>query len=161
MNMLYQSDDLKQYFSAKEYIDTLLIPLFPITIDNENDAKKVAIQNEWLTIFSNELEKLYKGRCFLSPPYTYLSGDLWNNEKERLLQWQQSFSRLPFKHIFFLTSDNQWKLVEKSMDGYFIWFPSIPASGLDNQEIKKIIQSQVEEVSEFMKTIWRSENLSK
>ncbi|MEQ6377267.1 DUF2487 family protein [Bacillaceae bacterium S4-13-56] len=155
-NMLYQSHDLEQYYSAKEYIDTLLIPLLPISMKNENESKKTADQNELLTLFSNEIENQYKGRCLLTPPYTYFTGDLWNNEKERLLMWQQSFAPLPFKYFVFITSDHSWKLVEKFMDGYFVWFPSIPTKELQDQEVKKIIQTQVDEVSQFMKMIWKS-----
>ena len=70
--MKWFQNDLQKYGQAKEYIDTLLIPLQSFHFSEEENLTKDAFQREVLSIYANEIEKELSGRLMLAPTYFYL-----------------------------------------------------------------------------------------
>ena len=60
--MKWRKADLQTYFQSKEYIDSIVVPLVPFGIANDEESEKAAIQAEMITLLSHELEKELTGR---------------------------------------------------------------------------------------------------
>ena len=71
--MKWVSKDIETYLSAKEYVDTAVIPLFTVSFGNE--MKQSASSAEFITLLTNYLERQFTGRLMLFPPFTYLKTD--------------------------------------------------------------------------------------
>ena len=74
--MKWTVKDLDMYIQSKEYVDTVLIPLVPITFGGQ--MKRTGSMNELITILSLEIEKQMKGRILLLPTFHYLSDEMDN-----------------------------------------------------------------------------------
>ncbi|MEI3604742.1 DUF2487 family protein [Pseudogracilibacillus sp. SE30717A] len=152
--MKWITDDLKKYVQAKEYIDTLIIPLETFHMSQEASFEKDAFQKEVLSIYTNEIEKELSGRVLLSPTYSYLKKANLEQEAERLNQWINDIKEQPFTLIFAITLDNQWKKIEKNLDCELLWLPAMKPSNIKSEEAVKLIRSQVEQISELIRSYW-------
>lgn len=153
--MKWHKDDVKTYVSAKEYIDTLLIPLLHFQLQHDQDLEKDAFQTEVMTIYMNEIEKELSGRIFVTPPYSYIKqAEPFSYEVERLNSWIEHAKEQPFEHIFLLTFDNMWKKVEKDVVGQVLWLPSVKPMDLNTKEAVAVLRSQVEDISELIRSFW-------
>lgn len=151
--MLWNREDLNQYKEAKEYIDTLLIPLIPFTFEDDEELSKKAYQGEVVRIFTQEIEKEFKGRIVLTPDYYYLS-KLFKEEINRLSDWIENMKTQPFEHIFFFTFDSRWRKYEKEMDGTVIWLPGMASGEESREETQKAVKSQLSDIKEFIRSYW-------
>lgn len=152
--MKWTSNDLQKYLQAKEYIDTVIIPVQGFQLQQEKSVEKDAFQREVLSIYSHEIEKELSGRILLTPPYNYIKSEVLDEEVQRLNHWIEHMQAQPFKTIFILTFDNQWKKREKEITGELLWFPSIQTEHIHSEETGKMIRSQVEQVSELIRSYW-------
>ncbi len=150
----WNTDDLKKYVEAKEYIDTVIIPLETFHMSHEGNFEKDAFQKEVLTIYTNEIEKELSGRVLLAPNYTYIKSDNLNEETIRLNQWVTDIKTQPFTYIFAITFDNQWKKVEKDLSCELLWLPGMKPSNIKSKEAVSLIRSQVEQISELIRSYW-------
>ena len=62
----------------KEYVDTAVIPLIPVSFGDENETS-AASMSEFITLLSTLLERQFTGRILLLPPFTYLTEDDYEN----------------------------------------------------------------------------------
>lgn len=155
MQLKWYKDDLKTYKEAKEYVDTLLIPLLHFQLQKENDLEKDAFQTEVMTIYINEIEKELSGRVFVTPAYSYVKDtQTFSNEVERLNSWIEHATTQPFQYTFLITFDNAWKKVEKDVDGQVLWLPSVKPMDLNSKEAVTVLRSQVEDISELIRSFW-------
>ncbi|MFC4387652.1 DUF2487 family protein [Gracilibacillus marinus] len=152
--MKWQASDLSTYFQSKEYIDTLCIPLIPVSISNESDSIRLANYKRTLDILSNELERHFTGRIMLSPTYSYQAKSDINMEKKRLNEWIKEMSNDSFSHVFFITFDVLWKKEEKELDGTLIWIPANRIDDYQSDETKRWINQQTEQISELIRSFW-------
>ncbi|HLR74844.1 MAG TPA: DUF2487 family protein [Virgibacillus sp.] len=152
--MKWNKSSIQQYVEAKEYIDTLLIPLIPLQLTPDKDLEKNAFQRELLGILAHEIEKDLAGRMMLIPDYVYLKESDKTQEKDRLNQWVNGATKQPFKHIFFITFDSLWKKHEQSLDGTLLWLPGMQSGDLRSGEMHTIIRDQVEQISELIRSYW-------
>lgn len=152
--MRWIKKDLERYVEAKEYIDTLLVPLLPFEFSNDPHIAKNAFQIEILTIFLHELEKELTGRVVLSPSYYYLKKAVKEEEIVRLNSWIADAKQQPFEHVFFVTFDATWKKEEKTMDGTLLWLPGTHSGDIQSKETAVMIRDQVEQVSELIRSYW-------
>lgn len=152
--MRWFSEDLKKYVQAKEYVDTLIIPLESFHLSQEASLAKDSFQREVLTVYTNEIEKELSGRVLLAPAYSYLKSTNLENEVERLNKWIQDVEIQPFKTIFAMTFDTAWKKVEKDIDCNLLWLPGMNPGNIKSEEIVKLIRSQVEQISELIRSYW-------
>lgn len=154
MRMQWNSKDLTQYLDTKEYIDTIIIPLQAFHMSQDNQLKKDAFLRNVLSIYTKETEKELSGRVLLTPAYNYLKFTELEEEVIRLNEWVENIKKQPFKTIFFMTFDMKWKKVESKMDGHLIWLPGIDSVDLQAKETAKMIQNQVTQIGELIRSYW-------
>ena len=152
--MKWYSEDLIKYVQAKEYIDTLIIPLEAFHLSQESNLEKDAFHREVLGIYTNEIEKELSGRVLLAPTYTYLKSSNLDNEVIRLNSWIEDVKTQPFTSIFVVTLDNAWKKVEKDLDCHLLWLPGMKPGNIKSEDAVKLIRSQVEQISELIRSYW-------
>lgn len=150
--MKWNAHDLQQYKQAKEYIDTVLVPLIPFQFSNDNRLEKLALQSESLALFTSEIEKELSGRLLLSPNYNYIKEKL-DKEVTRLNMWVEDAQQQPFQHIIFITFDSSWKKYEQQLNGHLLWLPGIQGD-LSSKEMRPVIRGQVEQIGELIRSYW-------
>ncbi|SDQ54689.1 Protein of unknown function [Virgibacillus subterraneus] len=153
--MKWKKSDLHQYVNAKEYVDTIIIPLIPFQLSNDSVLEKDAFQREVLVAFSYELEKELTGRVLLTPNYNYLKSSHKDQEIVRINSWIDDIEQQPFNHIFYVTFDSTWKKNEQGMRGTLLWLPGVSDGTLQSNEMHSIIRSNVEQVSELIRSYWK------
>jgi len=152
--MKWNKTSLEQYVQAKEYVDTLIIPLSPFHLSQDNDLEKSAFQSELLSIFLNEIEKELTGRIMLTPNFNYLKKSNKETEADRLNEWLADAKTQPFNHVFLVTFDAAWKKNEQALNGHLLWLPGIPSGDLYSKEMHTFIRGQVEQVGELIQSYW-------
>lgn len=152
--MKWRKDDLGKYVGAKEYIDTLLIPLISLQFSNDGEAEKLAFQQKVMSILANEIETELSGRLMLVPNYSYLKNSDKGTEAERINQWIEDVQQQPFKHIILLTFDASWRKHEKELNGHLLWLPGMKNGDLQSKETHQLLQDQVQELSEIIRSYW-------
>lgn len=146
--------DLQKYEQAKEYIDTVIVPLAPFQIGALDATAKNADQYEILTLFARELEKELMGRVMLTPTYTYINSAERSEEAERLNQWTAHFNEQPFKQVLYISFDPSWRKIANDLEGEFIWLPTIPLKDAEPAAIKDMIRDQTMQTAELVKSFW-------
>lgn len=152
--MRWKKEDLAKYVQAKEYIDTVLMPLVPFQISDDKESEKNAFQMEVMKIFSNEIEQELSGRVMLIPNYVYVKTVDKENEIERLNQWIRELKIQPFNHFILLSFDASWKKHEKDLEGNLLWLPGMQSGDLNSEETRRIIKDQVVQLSEIIRSYW-------
>jgi glycine cleavage system pyridoxal-binding protein P len=153
--MKWRKSDLQQYVQAKEYIDTILLPLVPMQLSNDKEADRNSAEAEAMSILANGIEKELTGRTMLLPNYHYLKSANINTEVERLNDWTQDILQQPFEHITYITFDSQWKKQEKELIGNLLWMPAVHAGEIHSKEMQQIIRDQVGQTVELIRTYWQ------
>ncbi|MFS0764757.1 YpiF family protein [Peribacillus phoenicis] len=151
--MKWTAKDLDMYMQSKEYVDTVLIPLVPLSFRGQ--MKQTGSMNEFLTILSLEIEKQMKGRILLLPTFHYLSDEL--DKVERLKRWANEVKENNFKHVFFLTSDFEWKKEERELENNLVWIPAIPLEALEIEQAREMIHQQVIQILDIFSYNWKNE----
>ncbi|MDP1418771.1 YpiF family protein [Peribacillus simplex] len=151
--MKWTAKDLDMYMQSKEYVDTVLIPLVPLSFKGQ--MKQTGSMNEFLTILSLEIEKQMKGRILLLPTFHYLSDEM--DKVERLKHWANEVKENNFEHVFFLTSDFEWKKEERELENNLVWIPAIPLEGLEIEQAREMINQQVLQILDIFSYNWKNE----
>lgn len=151
--MKWTAKDLDMYMQSKEYVDTVLIPLVPLSFKGQ--MKQTGSMNEFLTILSLEIEKQMKGRILLLPTFHYLSDEM--DKVERLKRWANEVKENNFEHVFFLTSDFEWKKEERELENNLVWIPAIPLEGLEIEQAREMINQQVPQILDIFSYNWKNE----
>src|SRR5699024_640477 len=125
--MKWTKKDMTQYMEAKEYIDTIVIPILPFQIAKDKESTKYASQGEVLLLLTNELERELSGRMMLIPNYSYLTSTDKREEIDRINAFVNNIQEQPLSHIFLLTFDSGWKKFELSLQGNILWISRDPS----------------------------------
>lgn len=152
--MKWVGSDLKRYTQAKEYVDTIIMPLIPFNLSHDSDALKKANQNEILTIIMKEIENELSGRIMLIPNYYYLYNADKSSEVGRLNNLNDNLSTQPFEHAFFITFDTEWKKHEKNLDGNLLWMPGLQSADAQSKEVALLIRDYVSQICELIRSYW-------
>ncbi|MCM3692835.1 YpiF family protein [Neobacillus niacini] len=150
--MKWVSKDIETYLTAKEYVDTAVIPLYSVSFGNE--MRESASGAEFITLLTSYLERQFTGRLLLLPPFTYLKSDYPENIVQQLKKWEENIEKNEFKHIFYITSESDWKIYEKELKGSLIWLPSLPLEHLNDQQKISMIESQVKQLLSLFTQKW-------
>jgi len=153
--MKWLKNDLEKYGQAKEYIDTLLIPLIPFRMADTREAEKSAQQAEGISIIANEIEKELTGRVLLAPPFHYLQTGDRTLEVRRVNEWAAEMKEQPFEHIFLLTFDSSWKKLEKELDSSLIWIPALQLENFHTADSRSMIREQVGQITGLIRSYWQ------
>ncbi|WP_285766219.1 YpiF family protein [Peribacillus sp. SI8-4] len=151
--MRWTAKELDMYSKSKEYVDTALIPLIPFSFGGE--MKQTGSVNEFLSILSLEIEKQMKGRVLLMPTFHYASNEI--DKVERLKHWADVVKENDIRHIFFLTSDYEWKKAEGKLENNLIWLPAIPMENLEKEQARATIGQQVIQILDIFTYNWENE----
>ncbi|MHA6251108.1 YpiF family protein [Oceanobacillus sp. CAU 1775] len=150
--MKWNSEALDKYVQAKEYVDTILLPLIPFQFGDDEVSSKTAFQNEVINIFSNEIERELSGRIMVAPNYYYLKDA--TDEKDRINAWIEDMQKQPFEHIILLTFDANWKKVEKDLQGTVLWLPAVQSGDINSKEMQSMLRDQISQVSDMIRSFW-------
>ncbi|WP_404346612.1 YpiF family protein [Sutcliffiella horikoshii] len=151
--MKWTSKNISQYVQAKEYIDTVIIPLMPISFGD--NIKTIASQGEYINILSYELERQFKGRVILLPPFSYIESDQPENKVEQLNNLSLHIKENNIKHVFLMTSDSSWSQQEQQLEGKLVWLPAIPLEDMEDKYKQKIIQDQMNQLLPMFIQKWQ------
>lgn len=145
--------DIETYIEAKEYVDTAIIPLYSVSFGDE--MKHSAEAAEFITLLTNLLERQFTGRVVLFPPFTYLKND--DNERviNELKSWEDNIVKNDFKHIFYITSESDWKLNDTKLSGSVIWIPALPLQSMEESQKVSLIDSQVKQLLNLFTQKWQ------
>ncbi|MBY0145464.1 YpiF family protein [Neobacillus niacini] len=154
--MKWVSKDIETYSTAKEYVDTAVIPIYSVSFGNE--MKQSASNAEFITLLTTYLERQFTGRLLLVPPFTYLKSDNQEDILQQLKKWEENIETSEFKHIFYITTEIDWKNFEKELTGSLIWLPSLPLEHLNDSQKISMVESQVKQLLSLFTQKWH-ENL--
>lgn len=152
--MKWTKTDMEKYKDAKEFVDTLLIPLSPFELGDDASLEKHSFQQEVLHIFAHEIEQLLAGRLLLIPSYMYLKSTEREAEVARIEYFIENAKKQPFTHVFYLTFDAEWRKHEANLQGNVLWVPSLKSGDLKSKEVQALIRDQVEQLAELIRTYW-------
>ncbi|WP_404428358.1 YpiF family protein [Sutcliffiella horikoshii] len=151
--MKWTSKDISQYVQAKEYIDTVIIPLMPISFGD--NIKTIASHGEYINILSYELERQFKGRVILLPPFSYVQTDQAEKKVAQLNNLSLHIKENNIKHVFLMTSDSSWSQQEQQLEGKLVWLPAIPLEDMEDKYKQKIIQDQMNQLLPMFIQKWQ------
>ncbi|WP_180954470.1 YpiF family protein [Bacillus sp. V5-8f] len=149
--MKWTPRDLKTFDDAKEYIDTVVVPLIPVSL--QNDRNQSASMYEFIDRLTGSIENQFKGRVMLMPPLSYLASGEIEQKMEAVHSWRKELES--FKYIYFITSDNEWKAYEQDFEGTLIWMPSIPLEHLDEGQARSMIVDQARQIFNLFTRKWK------
>lgn len=152
--MKWNNADIEKYLSAKEYVDTAILPIQPMHISNESRLAQDALNNELINIYASEIEKELSGRVFLFPTYYYLPDADLDLEKARVEAWVSEIQTQPFENVFLFTFDAAWKKRERDLKSELIWLPGMKVGDIHSEEVGRLIRTQVEQISELIRAYW-------
>ncbi|MCI0765740.1 YpiF family protein [Bacillus sp. TL12] len=145
--------DAEQFEQAREYVDTGIIPLLSISVTKE--MKSIVEQGEFIETLSRELEREYKGRVFLLPPFTYLL-EQQKGELRRLQDWTNHLQEQGLKHIAYVTSDFSWKEAETALSGHLFWLPALSLEEFSDQAKREVIHAHVKNIMVLLTEKWEN-----
>ncbi|WP_042457821.1 YpiF family protein [Neobacillus dielmonensis] len=151
--MKWISKDVQTFLSAKEYIDTAIVPLYSISLEAE--LKQSAEAVEFISLLTAQVERQFAGRLLLLPPFTYLKKASSEITAEQLKNWELSLAAAGFQHIFYLTADAEWRRQEEKYDGSFIWLPAIPLESMSDGQKITLVDSQVSQLLPLFTQKWQ------
>lgn len=146
--MYYNVQDVTQFQSQKDFIDTVIIPLLSVNL-KEDMIKQSSSATQYLMSLTAFIEQQFKGRIMLMPPFTYIE-----QFKESIspLDIQEEFRNAGFKHVLFITCDHSWTSLKEKVD--VIWLPSIPLESMDQTVKKTILEDQLKQVIPILSSKW-------
>lgn len=68
--MFFNVNDVQQFQSQKDFIDTALVPLLSLDFE-EGKMKQSSSAAEFLMSLTSFIEQQFKGRLMLIPPFSY------------------------------------------------------------------------------------------
>ncbi|MGG3469640.1 YpiF family protein [Neobacillus pocheonensis] len=150
--MKWIPQEVETYLNAKEYVDTAVVPLYSVSVGGE--MKQSASAAEFITLLTTHLERQFTGRIVLFPPFTYLKNQ--NEEKvlSDLLNWESAILQSEFKHVYYITSEIEWRAMTEKLKGAIIWLPAIPLEQMSDSQKLTIIDSQVKQILTLFTQKW-------
>lgn len=153
LNLKWICEDIESYVNQKEYIDTIILPLYPISFTSS--IERTVEMTEYISFITNLLEKQFKGRLLLLPGYSYLKTSEGEMPVEDLLKWEAEIMNSGSKHLFYLTCDSEWKNVENSLQGSLIWVPTLPIHKMDAKQRNTLLEDQIKQLSSVFTERWK------
>jgi hypothetical protein len=72
-----------------------------------------------------------------------------------LKDWEANLAKGEFQHIFYITSEIDWRTRDEELTGTVIWLPSIPLEHMDDTQKLAVIDSQVKQLLDVFTQKWR------
>ena len=152
--MKWVSQDIEMFLKEKQYVDTAVLPLLPVSFGD--DIKQSVAMTEFISLLSVQLERQFRGRLIMLPGYAYLKSAGVESLLSGLGEWEAELKAQGFKHIFLLTSDSMWKSLEDRLEGGLIWLPSLPLEHMDENYRNSILDDQVKQLLNLFVQKWQN-----
>lgn len=152
--MKWVSQDIEMFLKEKQYVDTAVLPLLPVSFGD--DIKQSVSMTEFISLLSVQLERQFRGRLIMLPGYAYLKSAGEDRLLSGLGEWETELKAQGFKHIFLLTSDSMWKSLEDRLEGGLIWLPSLPLEHMDENYRNSILDDQVKQLLNLFVQKWQN-----
>ncbi|PWW30347.1 uncharacterized protein DUF2487 [Cytobacillus oceanisediminis] len=152
--MKWISQDMDMFLKEKQYVDTAVLPLLPVSFGD--DIKQSVAMTEFISLLSVQLERQFRGRLIMLPGYAYLKSASEDKLVSGLGEWEEELKSEGFKHIFHLTSDSMWKALEDRLEGGLIWLPSLPLEHMDENYKNSILEDQVKQLLTLFVQKWQN-----
>lgn len=138
--MHFNGKDMAHYLEQKEYVDTAVLPLLEMDLSPAG-IKRSAGASEYLQLLTALLEKQFKGRMLLFPPVSYTK----KADRQRIAgELSAEMEAAGFKHVFYLTTDAEWRTVEELKN--MLWLPAIPIEDMDKSFKQSVMEDQLRQV---------------
>ncbi|WP_088102195.1 YpiF family protein [Halalkalibacter urbisdiaboli] len=151
--MKWQATEMDTYLKEKEYVDTALIALIPISWQEQ--VKSTVAMGEFIGIISSELERQFQGRVVLFPAFSYLKTEDVHSRTQRLLSWKRELELGGMQHVILLTSDGEWKTIESQLESLLIWLPTVPLEHMDQVHKREVISEQIKQLVPILTNKWQ------
>ena len=149
--MKWKTKDADVFLKSGEYVDSLLIPLTPVSFTQE--FKSSVTMAEYTELLSGEMERQLHGRLFLAPNFTYVKDE---PAIERLASFIEHVTISGhFKHVFLMTSDVYWKEFEQRLSGKLFWVPALPLDSMDENYKLEVVKEQVKPLFQLIFNDWQ------
>ncbi|KGR79540.1 YpiF family protein [Ureibacillus manganicus] len=146
--MFFNVQDVSQFQSQKEFIDTVIIPLLSVNLKDDT-IKQSSSSAHYLMSLTSFIEQQFKGRLMLMPPFSYIEQ---SKDSISPVKLQEEFRSAGFKHVVFITCDHSWTSLKDEVD--LIWLPSIPLESMDLSVKKTILEDQLKQVIPVLSSKW-------
>ncbi|MEH7093456.1 YpiF family protein [Neobacillus vireti] len=150
--MKWIPQEVETYLNAKEYVDTAVIPIYSLSFGEE--MKQSAAAFEFISLLTGYLERQFTGRILMFPPFTYLKNNHMDQVISELLKWEETVLKSEFKHIFYITSELDWRMFENRIDGSLIWLPALPLGNMSESQKIELVESQVKQLLSIFTQKW-------
>ena len=147
--MNYNAKDIEQFLNQKQFIDTAIVPLLPVDFSTESGMRSGS-EADFLMSLVTYVEKQFKGRIFLTPPFSYFHKKV----KIDINDIRENLIHSGFNHVVFITCDVGWK--EFNHEQSIIWLPAIPLESMDIEVKNRILQDQLNYVLPLLTKVWTS-----
>ncbi len=147
--MNFNAKDIEQFLNQKQFIDTAIVPLLPVDFSTESGMRSGS-EADFLMALNTYVEKQFKGRIFLTPPFSYFQKTVKidiNDIHDNLLQ-------AGFKHVLFITCDARWKQFNHEQS--ILWLPAIPLESMESEVKNRILQDQLNYILPKLTKVWTS-----
>ena len=147
--MNYNAKDIEQFLNQKQFIDTAIVPMLPVDFSTESGMRSGS-EADFLMSLVTYVEKQFKGRVFLTPPFPYFqkTGNIDINDiHDHLIE-------AGFQHVLFITCDARWKQIQPELS--VMWLPAIPLESLELDVKNRILQDQLNYVIPHLTKMWTS-----
>ncbi|AGT32507.1 hypothetical protein M493_11285 [Geobacillus genomosp. 3] len=149
--MKWTSGDVATYEKERDYIDTALIPLLPVSI--RQGARRLASGGELVGLVAAEAERQLRGRVFLLPAFVYFADEPRASLAERLADWTSRLEQEGMKHVFYVTCDRAWQ--EEAAKADRVWLvPAVPLESMDESYKHELVHGQAAELIRFFVNRW-------
>lgn len=148
--MKYRTQEVATFLDTKQYVDTALVPVIQVAVGAT--IVEQASEAEFIQLMAEQMEKEYKGRIVLLPPFTFFTeAEL----KERLPQWVEAL-RESFAHVAFVTSSLTVKLNEQHVGAFLHYVPTVPLQYVDEANKAKLVQDVIGKFGQEIIGKWKS-----
>ncbi len=156
--MNWNPKDVEMFLQAKEYVDTAVIPLLPVSLGKA--ARETAAMGEFTAALAAEVEREYRGRILNMPPFTYLADESRAELANRLESWEEEIRAEGVAHVFYITADSIWKSMEDGLAGELIWVPSVDLGSIDGAAARQLLSGQAGQLQQLISGIWKEKESS-
>ena len=147
--MNYNAKDIEQFLNQKQFIDTAIVPLLPVDFSTESGMRSGS-EADFLMSLVTYIEKQFKGRIFLTPPFSYFHKTV----KIDINDIRENLIHSGFKHVVFITCDVSWK--QSNHEQSIMWLPAIPLESMELVVKNRILQDQLNYVIPKLTEVWTS-----
>ncbi|QKS71106.1 DUF2487 family protein [Paenalkalicoccus suaedae] len=150
--MKWIESDYKTFVKAKEYVDTVIIPLIPVEA-GRNQADSVRM-SEFTGFLTDYLERQFMGRLLLTPAFTYLPTEEKDALQKRAESFASHFKDASLPHVFFVTADMAWRHLIEPEVGELIWIPSFSVADMEAAKRQQAFEQQAKQIIPLFTEKW-------